>query len=107
MADQKREHNVENASDRAHGALGKGDLRETKQDAARTEAGNSGLPESAQQNVNQDAPQDSNVARRAQSPEGQTSKLSGAGWGSEASGGSVADKRGPSPRAGDSGESEG
>jgi hypothetical protein len=92
MAD-KTPHNMESASDRAHGTMGKGDVRETKLDDQTTRAGNDGEPEAH--------------GRSAASSDEMTAKLSDAGWGSGASGGSVVDKRGPTPRKGDDGASEG
>ncbi len=74
-------HNMENASDRGHGAHGKGDSRENAVFPAPTEPGHSGTPESA--------------ARPNKAADVQTSKLSDAGWGAGAAGGSVADKRSP------------
>ena len=74
-------HNMESASDRGHGAHGKGDSRENALFPTPTEAGNSNEPESE--------------AHPSKAADVQTSKLSDPGWGAGASGGSVADKRSP------------
>lgn len=74
-------HNMENASDHAHGAHGKGDSRENAVFPSPTMTGNSGEPESG--------------TRPDKAADAQTSKLSDAAWGAGAAGGSVADKRPP------------
>ncbi len=79
MAD--RPHNESSAEDRAHGAHGKGDSRESFDSPSPTGAGNSGNKES-----------DPRAAARGRSQDG---NLGDAGWGSGSAGGSVADKRPP------------
>jgi hypothetical protein len=65
--------NIHGAPDKAHGTHGKGRAEERPQSEAPTEPGSAGPAKSGEQH----------------------GELSDAGWGSEASGGSVIDKRGP------------
>lgn len=71
-------HDMEQASDRAHGAHGKGDERETRLDPEPTGPGNEGASQGS----------------GADAAERSTSRLSDAAWGAGAAGGSVVDKRG-------------
>lgn len=77
----KKPEHYTSAAERAHGTHGKGDDREVLLSPEPTLQGNEGDPESKPDSV---------AWQR-----GQTGNLSGAGWGSEAAGGSVSDKRSP------------
>jgi hypothetical protein len=65
--------NINGAPDKAHGTHGKGDAEERLQSEAPTKPGGAGPSKSGEQH----------------------GEFSDAGWGSDASGGSVADKRSP------------
>ena len=69
---EKRD-NIHGAADKAHGAHGKGRAEERLQSEAPTEPGSAGPSKTGEQH----------------------GEISDAGWGSEASGGSVVDKRSP------------